>query len=99
VVDVKTVTRCNSAQVSCANRGNSWGFFAIAPDTRGSAVGRLRWATSRDTVWAAPVAACTRRQETGLGRADVPVGREIESGFILPVNLLMLIQFSFQAEL
>ena len=87
MVDVKTVTRCNSAQVSCANRENSGGFFAIAPDARGFAVGRLRWATSRDTVWATLVAACTRGRETGLGRADVPVGHEIESGFILPVNL------------
>jgi len=99
VVDVKPVTRHNSARVSCANRGNSGGFFANAPDARGSAVGRLRWAASRDAVWAALVAACARRREAGLGRAGASVGREIESSFIFPVNLLMLIQFSFQAEL
>ena len=41
----------------------------------------------------------TRGREATVGQADVPVGREIESVFILPLNLLMLIQFSFQAEL
>ena len=87
VVDVKLVTRRNSARVSCANRGNSGGFFANAPDARGSVVGRLHWAASRDAEWAAPVAACARGRETGLGQADVPMGREIESGFILLVNL------------
>ena len=87
VVDVKPMTRRNSARVSWANWGNSSGFLANAPNTHGSAVGRLRWAALRDTGWAAPVAACARGRETGLGQADVPMGREIESGFILLVNL------------
>ena len=81
------------------NRANSGGFFANAPDARGSAVGRLCFAASRDAVWATPVAACARGREAGLGRAGASVGHEIESGFILLVNLLMLIQFSFQVEL
>ena len=67
VVDEKPMTRRNSARVSCVNRGKSGGFFANAPDTRGSAVGRLRWATLRDAEWATPVAACARGRETGLG--------------------------------
>ena len=99
VLDEKPMTWRNSAWVSCVNRGNSGGFFANAPDARGSAVGRLRWAASRDAVWAALVAACARRREAGLGRAGASVGHEIESSFIFPVNLLMLIQFSFQPEL
>ena len=62
-----------------------------------SPVGRWRvWAVPS---WATPVAACARRREAGLGRAGASVGREIESSFIFPVNLLMLIQFSFQAKL
>ena len=82
VVDVKPVTQRNSARVSYANRGNSGGFFANAQDARGSTVGRLRWATSRDAVWAVPVDACTRGWEAGLGRAGASVGREIESSFM-----------------
>ena len=69
VVDVKPVTQHNSARVSCANRENSGGFFANALDTRGSAVGHLCWAASRDVEWATPVAACTRGWEGGVGRA------------------------------
>ena len=62
-----------------------------------SPVGRWRaWAVPS---WAAPMAACACRQEAGLGRAGASVGREIESSFIFPVNLLMLMQFSFQAKL
>ena len=38
------------------------------------------------------------RGNRGLGRV-ARVGREIEIRFIFPVNLLMLIQFCFQAEL
>ena len=45
------------------------------------------------------MAARARRREVGLGRAGASVGREIESNFIFLVNLLMFIQFSFQAEL
>ena len=62
-----------------------------------SPVGRWRvWAVPS---WATPVAVCARRREAGLARAGASVGCEIESSFIFPVNLLMLIQFSFQAEL
>ena len=49
--------------------------------------------------WAEPVAACTRVREAKLGTADVTMGREVENDFIIPVNLLMLIQISFQAKL
>ena len=69
VLDEKPMTWCNSARVSCANRGNSGGFFANAPDARGSVVGRLRWATSRDAEWAVPVATCACGWEAGVGRA------------------------------
>ena len=78
VVDVKPVTRRNSARVSCVNKGNSGGFFINAADACGSTVGRLRWT--------APVAACARRREAGLGRAGASLGREVGSSFIFPVN-------------
>jgi len=38
-------------------------------------------------------------REAKLGTADVTMGREVENDFIIPVNLLMLIQISFQAKL
>jgi len=58
-----------------------------------------RWCAWAVPCWAAPVVAHARRREVGLGRAGASVGREIESNFIFLVNLLMFIQFSFQAEL
>ena len=86
VVDVKPVTRHNRARVSCANKGNSGGFFANALDAHGSTVGHLRRATSHIVVWATPVAACARGREAGLGRAGASLGREVGSSFIFPVN-------------
>ena len=94
VVDVKHVTRRNSARVSCANRGNHGGFFANAPDARGSAVGRLRWATSRDAEWATTVAACACEREAGVGQAVARWAvREIVFQFFS--ELPTLIQFNF----
>ena len=94
VVDVKLVTRRNSARVSSANKGNSGAFFANAPDARGSTVGRLRWATSRDAEWAAPMAACTRGREAGVGRAVARWAvREIVFQFFS--ELPTFIQFNF----
>ena len=54
VVVEKTVTQCNSARVSFENRVKDGGFFAKCVAPRGSAVGRLQWAASRDTERAAP---------------------------------------------
>ena len=94
MVDIKTMTRHNSAQVSCANRGNSGGFFANAPDARGSVVGRLHWAASRDAEWAAPVAACAHGQEAGVGRTVARWAmREIVFQFFN--ELPTFIQFNF----
>ena len=67
VLDEKHVTQRNSARVSCANRGNSGGFFANASDARGSAVGRLCWAAARDAEWAAPGGAACMRASRSLG--------------------------------
>ena len=78
--------------------GNSRALLHVVARARVfSPVGRWRaWAVPS---WAAPVAACARRRKAELGRAGASVGRETKSSFIFLVNLLMLIQFSFQAEL
>ena len=94
VVDVKHVTRHNSARASCANRGNSGGFFANVPDARGSAVGGLRWAASRNAEWAAPVAVCARGWEAKVGRTIARWAvREIVFQFFS--ELPTFIQFNF----
>ena len=67
VVNEKPVTQRNSARDSCANSRSSAGFFANAPDARGSAVGHLRWAASCGAVRAAPMAACVHGREGRIG--------------------------------
>ena len=70
MVDEKSVTQCNSAHVSFENRVKDGGFFAKCTALRGSAVGRLRWAASRDAERAAPFVASVRRWDAAMGQAD-----------------------------
>ena len=94
VVDEKPVTRRNSTRVSCANRENSGGFFANAPDACGSAMDSLRWAASREAEWAAPVAVCARGWEAKVGRTIARWAvREIVFQFFS--ELPTFIQFNF----
>ena len=69
--------------MGCANRVENGGFFAKEPATRSSAVGRLSWAASRATVWAASVAA----YGWAAGWAEPSLaGRAVNSFFNSPVN-------------
>jgi len=60
----------------------------------GFAMGRLRWAMSRDAEWATPVAACAHKREAGVGRA-IARGPRGEIVFQFSSELPMFIQYNF----